>query len=413
MPKPINNNTVVLAFSGGLDTTFCVPYLQEQGYDVITVTVDTGGFTKKGEIEEIEQKSKSLGAIKHFTIDAKDSYYKKIISYVIKANALRGGVYPLLVGPERVMQAMKVIEIAEKENAFAVAHGSTGAGNDQVRFDSAIRTLSPKLKIIAPIRELSMTRDQEYQYLEEHSIPIKKVNKVYSINHGMLGSTVGGKETLGSWESPPDTAYPTLNPIENAPDKPQEIILTFKKGLPIKVNGKGISPVELLYHLYTLGAEHGVGKNIHLGDTILGIKGRVAFEAPVAEILIKAHRELEKLVLTKNQMFWKDILSQAYQGFLHEAEYFDPIVKDIEMMIDSSQNVVCGEVRVKLYKGNVIIIGVKSKYSLMNTKIATYGEENKLWSGKDVEGFCKIYGLQGAIANSISKHHQTLSHEKN
>ncbi len=388
---------IVLAFSGGLDTSFCVPYLKEKGYEVYAATIDTGGFTQK-DFLKIRDRAKELNVKKHFFVDGKESLYDKIVTYVIKGNILRGGVYPLCAGPERIIQAIEVIKIAKKIDASAVAHGSTGAGNDQVRFDVAIQTLAPELEIITPIRELGITRDEEVSYLEKHGIAVDKSSKDYSINKGMLGTTIGGKETKNSWELPPDEVYPTVVDIESAPKNGEEIIISFQKGLPTAMNGKPMSGIELMDYLDKLGAKHGVGKGMHLGNTILGIKGRVVFEAPAALILIKTHKELEKLVHTKWQSFWKDMVAEAYGNFIHEGLYFDPVVQDIEALIDSSQAVVTGDVKVKLHKGNIIIVGVKSPYSLMDKKVATYGEQNLLWTGADATGFNKIYGLQGMLA---------------
>lgn len=388
---------VVLAFSGGLDTSFCIPYLKELGYEVIAVTVDTGGFSKK-DIHTIKQKAILLKAKKHYFIDGKEKLFQQIVSYIIKGNILRGDVYPLSAGPERIIQATEVIKIAQKEKAVAVAHGSTAAGNDIVRFNVVIQTLAPKIKIITPIASLGKTRAEEEDYLKKQGFNISQQSKSYSINKGLLGVTIGGKETLNSWESPPDTVYPNVAALNKTPNKGEEIIISFINGLPVKINNKSMTGVEIMSTLTEIGAKHGVGKNIHLGNTIFGLKGRVAFEAPACLILIKAHKELEKLVLTKWQSFWKDHLSQVYGNFLHEALYFDPVMKDIEALIDSSQKIVKGEVKIKLYKGNIIIAGVKSPYSLMNKKIATYGEQNLLWTGNDALGFCKIYGLQGMLA---------------
>ena len=393
---------IILAFSGGLDTSFCVPYLKDKGYEVYAVTVDTGGFTQK-DIQKIKDRAKELNVKKHFFVDGKTSLYDKIVSYIIKGNILRGGVYPLCAGPERIIQAIEVIKIAKKIGANAIAHGSTGAENDQVRFDVAIQTLAPELEVVTPIRELGITRGEEVTFLEKHGIAVDKSSKDYSVNKGMLGTTIGGKETKDSWELPPDEVYPTVVDIESAPKNGEEIIISFQKGLPIAVNEKALSGIEMMDYLGKLGAKHGVGKGMHLGNTILGIKGRVVFEAPAALILIKAHKELEKLVLTKWQSFWKDSVSEAYGNFIHEGLYFDPVVKNMEAMIDSSQTVVTGDVKVKLHKGNIVVLGVKSPYSLMDKKVATYGEQNLLWTGQEAQGFSKIYGLQGVLAGKAKK----------
>ena len=285
MKKQYKNKKVVLAFSGGLDTSFCAFYLVKKGYEVITMTVDTGGFTKKDQ-EYIAKQSELVGASKHYFIDGKKELYEKIVSYIIKGNILRGGVYPLSAGPERLIIATKLVEIAKKENANFVAHGATGAGNDQVRFDVTIKVLAPELKIIALIRSLSITRNEEMKILKKYGIPFNETKKDYSINQGMLGMTIGGKETKGSWDSPPDSIYP-ITSIEDAPNIGQEIIIDFENGLPIHINNIKKAGVEIIKYLNELGANHAVGKGIHLGNTILGIKGRVAFAAPGILILIK------------------------------------------------------------------------------------------------------------------------------
>ncbi|KKR32688.1 MAG: Argininosuccinate synthase, partial [Candidatus Gottesmanbacteria bacterium GW2011_GWC2_39_8] len=379
------NKKIILAFSGGLDTSFCVLWLKKQGFDVVTLTIDTGGFSQE-EIVAISQKSEQTGAIKHIFTDGKKELYEKIISYVIKGNILRGDVYPLCAGPERLIIASKLVEIAKKEKTSYVAHGSTGAGNDQVRFDIALKVLDPNLIVIAPIRDLGITREEEMQTLDENNISVSKITSSYSINKGILGTTIGGTETKGSWESPPEEVYPGVLPISKTPDSPEEFVTTFDKGIPTALNSKKMSGIKIMEKLAIIGGKHGVGKNIHLGNTILGIKGRVAFAAPAITILIKAHKELEKLVQTKWQSFWKDILSDIYGNFLHEALYFDPVCKDIEAMIDSSQYHATGEVKVQLFKGNIFIVGCQSPYSLMNPKVAIYGEENALWTGAEVAG---------------------------
>ena len=303
MKQDIKKEKVVLAFSGGLDTSFCVIYLREQGYQVITLTVDTGGFSKK-ETEEIALKAKLLGASKHFFVDGRQIFFDKFITYIIKGNILRGSVYPLCAGTERLVIAQKLVEIAKRENAKYVAHGSTGAGNDQVRFDVALKVLAQDLEVLTPIRDLSISREKEVEFLKKHNINISAGVKSYSVNKGLLGVTLGGKETKGSWQSPPDDIYPGIKPIEETPDNPASFTVSFNQGLPVAINGKKMNGVEIMLHLAKIGSDHGVGKNIHLGNTIIGIKGRVAFAAPAITILIHAHRELEKLVQTKWQSFW-------------------------------------------------------------------------------------------------------------
>ena len=391
---------VILAFSGGLDTSFCVLWLKKQGYEVVTLTVDSGGFSLK-EQKNIEQQSQLLGSSKHYFIDGRKDLYQKVISYIIKGNILRGDVYPLCAGPERLIIAEKLTLIAKKENADGVVHGSTGAGNDQVRFETALRILNPKLKIMAPIRDMGIKREEEKRVLQKEKIPVSNALRFYSVNKSMLGVTVGGRETNGSWECPPDDVYPGITPIAKTPNSPADFILSFQKGLPIAIDKKQMEGLEIMEYLNRLGGKHGVGKNIHLGNTILGIKGRIAFAAPAITILIKAHKELEKLVLSKWQLFWKDHLGDVYGNFLHEALYFEPVMRDFEALIDNSQYRVTGKVKVKLHKGNIIIEGYKSPYSLMNPEVAVYGEENTIWTGAEAAAFSKIYALQSILASSM------------
>lgn len=401
-----NTSQVVLAFSGGLDTSYCAVYLNKQGYEVITLTVDTGGFNKQ-EIAQIADKSKLLGAKHHYFIDGKIELYDQFISYIIKGNILRGGVYPLCAGTERLVIAQKLIETAERLAAGYVAHGSTGAGNDQVRFDVALQILATDLKVLAPIRDLGIKREDELEFLKKHNIPVTLESNSYSINKSMLGVTIGGGETKNSWDAPPEEVYPGIIQLDKTPNQPVELMLSFEKGLPVGVDGKKMSGVAIMEYLTKVGSKHGVGKNIHLGNTILGIKGRVAFAAPAAVVLIKAHKELEKLVQTKWQSFWKETLSDFYGQFLHEALYFDPVMRDLEAMIDSSQQNVTGDVKVKLFKGNIMINGCRSSYSLMNPKIAIYGEENIMWDSRDVSGFSKIYAIPSMLAASVKRKKKT------
>lgn len=395
-------NKVVLAFSGGLDTSYCVVYLIQQGYEVTTVTIDTGGFNKS-EIAQIKAQSKLLGAKFHYFIDAKEEFYNQFISYIIKGNILRGGVYPLCAGTERLIIAQKLIKIAKETGAGIVAHGSTGAGNDQVRFDVALQILASDLKVIAPIRDLGVKREEELELLKKYNFSIRLKSSSYSINKSLLGITIGGKETKNSWDTPPEEAFESVTPLDKTPKSPAEFILFFKEGLPVAIDGKKMSGIAIMDYLAKIGGQHGVGKDIHLGNTILGIKGRIAFVAPAATILIKAHKELEKLVQTKWQSFWKDHLSDFYGNLLHEALYFDPVMRDLEALINSSQKNVTGEVKVKLFKGNIIINGCRSIYSLMNPEVAIYGEENLMWNSQDVAGFSKIYAIPGMLSAIVKR----------
>lgn len=390
--------SIVLAFSGGLDTSFCVPYLRETyGEPVYTVTVNTGGLTAAA-IAELEALSQQLGAAGHFTIDGRHDLFWDHLSYLIKGNVLRGGVYPLCVGPERIVQARKVVEAARQLGARAIAHGSTGAGNDQVRFDVALRILADELAILTPIRELGISREAATAYLTQRGIAVPEKKTAYSINRGLWGTTIGGRETHTTTEPLPDEAYPDTASPAQAPDTPLELTIAFEQGIPTALDGKALDPVALIERLNQLGAVHGVGRGIHVGDTILGIKGRVGFEAPAALILIVAHRELEKIVLTRWQRYQKDHLADFYGMLLHEGQYFDPVMRDIEAFLDSSQQTVTGTVRVRLFKGHVDVLGCYSPHSLFNPQIATYGEQNRLWDGRDAQGFTRIYGVQALLA---------------
>jgi len=389
---------IVLAFSGGLDTSFCVPYLSET-YDapVHTVTVNTGGVTE-GEAETIEQRALELGAASHHLVDGRAALYDDHLSYLIKGNVKRGGVYPLCVGPERVVQAQGVVDVAQTLGATTVAHGSTGAGNDQVRFDVALQILGDDLEVLAPIRELGLSRADSTAFLEEHGFDVPGDTTAYSINRGLWGTTVGGKETLTTEEPLPDAAYPDTVAPQNAPDTPLELTLTFENGLPVALDGETMDGVAMIETLNDIGGEHGVGRDIHVGDTILGIKGRVGFEAPAAEILLIAHRELEKVVLSKWQQVQKEQLGSFYGRLMHEAQYFDPVMRDVEAFLDSTQSVVTGTATVQLYKGHVKTQGVTSPHSMFDASTATYGEENALWSGRDAEGFTQLAGVQARLA---------------
>lgn len=389
---------LVLAFSGGLDTSFCLLYLQKsRGFDVVTVTVDTGGFDDAARAE-IAERASALGALEHIHYDGTQAVFDDHISYLIKGNIKRGGVYPLCVGAERVVQARVVAQVATKFNASAVAHGSTGAGNDQIRFDVALRALCPEIEIIAPVRDEEWSREACSAWLAEHGVELSSATTDYSINEGLWGVTIGGKETHDSWQVPPDEAYAWTTPPHEAPSEGDTFTLNFEEGVPTAINGEVLGGVELVRKLNTLGATHGIGRGIHVGDTILGIKGRIAFEAPAASILLEAHRELEKLVLTRWQSHWNAQLSSFYGMLLHEAQYFDPVMRDMEAFLDSSQSTVSGEVRVHVRQGCVQVCGVRSPYSMMSAAAGTYGERNTLWSAADARGFCTIFGTQSLLA---------------
>ena len=388
---------IVLAFSGGLDTSFCVPYLREKyTEEVFTVTVDTGASVEK---ETLQARSSELGANGHFHIDARTALYEDHLKFLIMGNVLRGGVYPLCVGAERVVQAREVVKIARQIGARAIAHGSTGAGNDQFRFDSVIQLLADDMDLITPIRDEGLTRQYTTAFLRERGFSVPDKTTQYSINDGLWGTTIGGQETVDTIEPLPDEAYPHTVPPSKAPNPGITVHIQFEEGLPTALDGHAMDPVRLITKLATIGASHGIGRDIHVGDTILGLKGRIGFEAPAPLILVTAHRELEKLVLTKWQRYHKDQLSDFYGMLLHEGHNFDPVMRDIEAFLISSQHVVTGSVLVRLCKGMIAVQGCKSPYSMFDTGVATYGEETALWDGRDARSFCMLNGLQAYLAH--------------
>lgn len=389
--KPV----IVLAFSGGLDTTFCALWIQKElGADVVTVTIDTGGFTA-AEIYAIEARSKALKAKKHYTLDGKDEVFSRFAVPLIQGNVLRGRVYPLSVAAERVLQAELVAGIAKKEGAAGVCHGSTGAGNDQVRFDAVFQVLLPGVKVHTPVRDLGWSRKQETDYLLKfgYTVPVK--TQSYSVNAGLWGTTVGGKETHDPWAEIPENAFPSSSTQGNK--KEESVIVSFEKGVPVALNSNKMSGVALVQALHVMGRSYGVGRGVHLGDTILGIKGRIGFEAPAPLMLIAAHQELEKLVLTRWQGFWKNHVADFYGQMLHEGLYYDPVMRDIEAMIKQSQETVTGEARLRLRPGRFEVTGVKSPFSMIS-KGAAYGETSALWSGVEAAGFSKLHALPMTLA---------------
>ncbi len=392
--------SIVVAFSGGLDTSFCVPYLAETfGEPIITVTVDTGGLSADDH-RAIERRALELGAREHILVDAREDLFETQIQYLIKGNVLRGHVYPLCVGPDRVVQARHVVQVAMERGVSRIAHGSTGAGNDQIRFDVALGVLARGMEILTPIRDGGLTRADTTAFLEARGHDVPASTTTYSINTGMWGTTIGGKETLGTSQTIPEDAWPTTKNPAAAPDEAQSIGIGFEGGRPVSVDGTRMGPVHLIDTIASMGAAHGVGRAIHVGDTILGIKGRVAFEAPAAAILIPAHRELEKLVLTRWQRYHKDQLADFYGMMVHEAQYFDPALRDIEALFDASQTHVTGNVTVTLFKGHVSIDGATSPFSMFNDAVATYGETNALWDGRDARGFARILGVQSLLSHA-------------
>ena len=391
---------IVLGFSGGLDTTFCVKYLsEEKGYEVHSIIVDTGGFSED-ELKKIEAHAKKLGVATHTTINAVQSYYDRIIKYLIYGNVLKNNTYPLSVSAERLSQAIHIAEHVQKLGATAVAHGSTGAGNDQVRFDMVFHIMIPGVEIITPIRDLKLSREEEISYLQSKGVEMNAEKAMYSINKGLWGTSVGGKETLSSKGMLPESAWPTQVTKKDA----EEITLQFDKGELKGINEKTFEhPSAAIQYLQTIAGPFGIGRDIHVGDTIIGIKGRVGFEAAAPMVILKAHHALEKHVLTKWQLQWKDTLSQFYGNWLHEGQILDPVMRDIEALLEHSQQNVSGKVFVMLQPYRFQIIGIESKYDLMNSKFGKYGEMNAGFTGEDVRGFSKIFGNQTIIWNAVQQ----------
>jgi argininosuccinate synthase len=391
---------VVLAYSGGLDTSFCVKYLtEEKGVEVHSVLVDTGGFTE-AEMADIEKKAFELGVKTHHTSRVADKYYKECIKYLIFGNVLKNNTYPLSVSAERIFQAIAVAEYAKSIGATAIAHGSTGAGNDQVRFDMAFRIIVPEAEIITPIRDLKLSREAEIEFLKSKGVVREWHKSTYSINQGLWGTSIGGKETLNSWDHLPESAYPS----QVTRKKPAEITLTFEKGELKAVNNKRFkNAVDAIRRVHELATPYGIGRDTHVGDTIIGIKGRVGFEAAAPLIIIKAHHLLEKHVLTKWQQYQKASLSEFYGMQLHEGQFAEPALRDIEAYLSSTQKNVSGTVHVRLSPYNFSLLGIKSDYDLMSPVFGSYGEMNNAWSGDDVRGFSKIASNQTMIYQKIQE----------
>lgn len=395
MAKPI----VVLAYSGGLDTSFCIKYLtEEKGLAVHAALVDTGGFSKE-EIKEVEAKALALGAQKFIHLNALKRYYEACVKYLIFGNILRNNTYPLSVSAERVFQALEIVEYANKVGAKSVAHGSTGAGNDQVRFDLAFQVLGKQLEIITPIRDKKLTRQEEVEYLQKHGVQMTWTKAQYSINQGLWGTSVGGKETLTSSEALPSDAYPSQ--VQKG-IKPKEITLAFKKGELRGINGQTCKPLEAIKKITDIAKKYAIGRDVHIGDTIIGIKGRVGFEAGGPLVIIKAHHLLEKHTLTKWQQYWKEQMANWYGMQLHEGMYLEPLMRNIETFLQDSQNNVTGKVFVRLHPYRFELLGVNSSNDLMQSKFGAYGEENKTWTAEDAKGFIKL--LSTPLKNYYSVH---------
>ena len=392
-----DNTPIILAFSGGLDTSFCVPWLKENhGRDVITACVDTGGIGDEA-AAALENRAMALGAIEHILIDAKDEFFDKVIRFLVAGNVLRGNAYPLCVGAERGLQAEKLARLAKARGATTVAHGCTAAGNDQVRFEVALRTLNPGLEVLAPVRDNSWIRDEQLAYLERHDLPLPPQGSAYSLNRGLWGITIGGLETLTSGNSIPESAWVLSANAFAEPKPPSTHTLEFEKGVPVALDGEPLGAVELIEKLEILAGSYGIGRGIHLGDTVLGTKGRVAFEAPAAITLITAHRELEKLVLSAQQARTKDSVAAIYGDLVHEGKQLDLACRDIEALLESSQGRVTGTVKFALRPGSLFIEGTESPHSLLAATRGVYGEATGEWTPSDALGYSRIMSLTGTL----------------
>jgi argininosuccinate synthase len=388
---------ILLAFSGGLDTSFCVPWLKDTYQrPVITVTVDTGGIDGPA-AKSLAERSALLGALEHHLIDARAAYFDQVLKFLIMGNVKRGNVYPLCVGAERVLQAQTIAQMSLSLKTKMVAHGCTAAGNDQVRFEVALRTLAPDLDIIAPVRDRAFKRPEQLKYLQDHKLPVPPFGAAYSVNRGLWGVTIGGKETLTSQGSIPDDAWVLSRDAFTQPRAPERHSVGFLEGIPDSLDGERLSAVAIIEELETLAGPFGIGRGIHLGDTVIGTKGRVAFEAPAAEVLLTAHRELEKLVLTGKQARIKESVAQVYGDLVHEGQHLDPVCRDIEALLKSSQSRVSGEVKLLFRPGSVFIEGVTSPYSLMAASKGVYGESAGEWTAADALGYSKMLALTGVF----------------
>ncbi len=401
--KSTSSKKVLLAFSGGLDTSYCVKYLtHEKNLDVYTAVVNTGGFSEK-ELQEIEQKALNLGSLHHTTLEVTEEYYYKIIRYLIYGNVLRNNPYPLSVSAERTYQAIALAEYATKIEADYIAHGSTGAGNDQIRFDLVFQLIAPQIEILTPIREQQLSREQEVNYLKSHGVGLEWEKAKYSINKGLWGTSVGGAETLTSHKSLPEEAYPSQL-VENGM---QMVTLEFEKGELCGINDEKMTPVKAIQTLEYMANKYAIGRDTHVGDTIIGIKRRVGFEAAAASIIIKSHHTLEKHTLSKWQMYWKEQLSNWYGMFIHESQYFEPVMRNIETFLEDSQKNVTGKVFVELFPYRFVVQGIESDFDLMKSDFGQYGEMNKNWTGEDAKGFTKILGNPLQIFTQIQTKAQT------
>jgi argininosuccinate synthase len=392
-----NQTPIILAYSGGLDTSFCVPWLKETyNRPVITVTVNTGGIDEAA-AQDLEARAKALGAQEHILVEARSLFFERVLRHLIAGNVRRGQFYPLCVGAERGVQAMLLAEVAKQRGGDTVAHGCTAAGNDQVRFEVTLRTINPDLQVLAPVRDQGFIRSVQVEYLEKHGLPVPARGSAYSINRGLWGITIGGRETLDSKESIPESAWVVSAGALDNPRPAERHTIGFNEGVPVSLDGTAMDPVALIEALEPLAGAFGIGRGVHLGDTVLGTKGRVAFEAPAADVLLTAHRELEKLVQSQLQMRIKDMVAAVYGDFIHEGKQLDPVCRDIEALFSSSQKRVTGEVKLVFRPGSLFVEGVTSAHSLLAATRGVYGEAAGEWTPQDALGYARILSLPGIL----------------
>ena len=394
----MENKKLVLAYSGGLDTSYCLMKLTQEGYEVHAISVNTGGFDT-AEVEDMKTKALQMGAHTYKSVNALDSFYSKVVKYLIFGNVLKNNTYPLSVSAERIVQAMEIVAYANEIGADAIAHGSTGAGNDQVRFDLIFQVMAPNIKIITPIRDQQLSREAEIEYLKENGVSLSWEKVQYSVNQGLWGTSIGGKETLTSHDSLPESAYPSPMEKQDA----EKVILHFEKGELIAIDSVTNNPVNNIIKLQQQAKKFGIGRDTHVGDTIIGIKGRVGFEAAAPLLIIKAHHLLEKHTLSKWQQFQKEQLGNFYGMLLHEGQYLDPVMRDLEAFLSNSQSTVSGKVFVTLHPYRFELNGIESEYDLMNAAFGSYGEVNKGWSANDAKGFIKLLSNQNKIYQYVNK----------
>ena len=392
-----DNSPIILGYSGGLDTSFCVPWLKETyNRPVVTMCINTGGLDDAA-AKSLEDRAMALGAQEHVLVEARQIFFDRVLKYLIAGNVRRGNLYPLCVGAERGIQATLLAELASERGSTTVAHGCTAAGNDQVRFEVALRTINPDLEVLAPVRDESFQRETQIKYLQDNNYPMPPSGGEYSINRGLWGISIGGKETLDSHDTIPEEAWVVTHGAFDNPKEPKKLTISFDKGVPVGLDGNTMDPVALIEALEGIGGEYGIGRGIHVGDTVLGTKGRVAFEAPAADLLLNAHRELEKLTLSALQMQVKDSLANTYGDFVHYGKQLDPACRDIEALLDSAQAHVSGDVKMILRPGNAFVAGVDSDYSLMAATKGVYGEAAGEWTPQDALGYSRILALPGML----------------